>query len=137
MSSASRTSRPSPDFTFDFTLVDEALGDDQRWSTWLSLERLARGPEPRPDWVVTDDSAVDTELGVLKTGKEADVFLIERTSRTHPDRSVVMAAKRYRSAEHRSFQRSTVYTEGRRVRDTRDMRAMAKGTAHGRAIAAG
>ena len=37
-----------------------------------------RGPEPRPDWVVTSASAIDTELGVLKTGKEADVFLIER-----------------------------------------------------------
>ena len=136
MSSAA-PSAPSPDFTFPFRAVDEALGDDQRWSTWLSIERGARGPEPRPDWVVTDDSAVDTDLGVLKTGKEADVFLVERASRTHPEHSTVMAAKRYRSAEHTSFRRSSVYTEGRRVRDTRDMRAMAKGTAHGRAVASG
>jgi RIO kinase 1 len=128
---------PSPDFAFAFRAVDETLTHDQRWSTWLAVERGARGPEPRPDWVVTDDSAVDTDLGVLKTGKEADVFLIERASRTRPDRSVVMAAKRYRAAEHRSFRRSAVYTEGRRVRDSRDMRAMAKGTAHGRAVAAG
>ncbi len=135
--SAAHASQPRSDFTFDFTAVDETLDDDQRWSTWLSIERLARGPEPRPDWVVTDDSAVDTELGVLKTGKEADVFLLERASRTHPDQSVVMAAKRYRSAEHRSFQRSSVYTAGRKVRDTRDMRAMAKGTAHGRSVATG
>ncbi len=129
--------QPRSDFTFDFSAVDETLDDDQRWSTWLTVERLARGPHPRPGWVVTDDSAVDTDLGVLKTGKEADVFLVERGSRTDPERSVVMAAKRYRSAEHRSFRRSTVYTEGRRVRDSRDMRAMAKGTAHGRAVAAG
>ncbi len=134
---ASRMSSAPPDFHFDFSAVDETLGDDQRWSTWLAIERGARGPEPRPDWVVTDDSAVDTELGVLKTGKEADVFLVERASRTHPDQRVVMAAKRYRDADHRSFQRSTVYTDGRRVRDTRDMRAMSKGTAHGRAVAAG
>jgi RIO kinase 1 len=24
--------------------------DDQRWSTWHSVEPLCRGPEPRPDW---------------------------------------------------------------------------------------
>jgi RIO kinase 1 len=48
-----------------------------------------------------------------------------------------MAAKRYRSAEHRAFRRSAVYTEGRRVRDSREMRAMTKGTSHGRAVAAG
>jgi RIO kinase 1 len=128
---------PSPEFTFFFRAVDESLRHDQRWSTWLAVERGARGPEPRPGWVVTDDSAVDTDLGVLKTGKEADVHLLERASRTHPDRAVVMAAKRYRAAEHRSFRRSAVYTEGRRVRDSREMRAMAKGTAHGRAVAAG
>jgi len=130
-------SAPSSDFTFAFRPVDEFLGEDQRWSTWLSIERGARGPHPRPDWLVTDDSAVDTELGVLKSGKEADVFLVERASRTCPERSVVMAAKRYRSAEHRAFRRSAIYTEGRRVRDSREMRAMGKGTAHGRAVAAG
>ena len=130
-------SAPSSDFTFAFRPVDETLGDDQRWSTWLSIERGARGPHPRPDWLVTDDSAVDTELGILKSGKEADVFLVERASRTCPERSVVMAAKRYRSAEHRAFRRSAIYTEGRRVRDSREMRAMTKGTAHGRAVAAG
>ena len=51
------------------------LGDGQRWSTWLDVEPLCRGPEPRPDWVVTSQGAIDTELGILKTGKEADVFL--------------------------------------------------------------
>ena len=132
------TSIPSPvDFDFSFQPVDENLGIDQRWSTWLSVERGARGPEPRPDWLVTDDSAVDTERGVLKGGKEADVYLLHRASRTDPDRAVVMAAKRYRTHEHRTFHRSTVYTEGRRpTRNTRDARAMAKGTAHGRAVAA-
>ena len=48
-----------------------------------------------------------------------------------------MAAKRYRGEEHRSFHRSTAYTEGRRTRNTRDARALAKKTAHGRAVAAG
>ena len=37
--------------------------------------RSAAAREPRPDWVVTSQGAIDTELGILKTGKEADVFL--------------------------------------------------------------
>ena len=52
--------------------------EGQRWSTWLSVEPLSRGPEPRPDWIVTSQGAIDTDLGILKTGKEADVFLVER-----------------------------------------------------------
>ncbi|MEI2811425.1 MAG: RIO1 family regulatory kinase/ATPase, partial [Nocardioides sp.] len=72
---------------------------------------------------------------VLKTGKEAEVFLLERA--VPGERGVVMAAKRYRTAEHRDFTRSASYTEGRRTRRSRDARAIAKKTAHGRAVAAG
>jgi RIO kinase 1 len=124
------------EFVFDFRAYDDP-GDGQRWSTWLSVEPLSRGPEPRPDWVVTSQAAVDTELGVLKTGKEADVFLLERAVPGDPRQSVVLAAKRYRDEEHRTFHRSSTYTEGRRVRNSRDSRAMAKKSAHGRAVAAG
>jgi RIO kinase 1 len=120
-----------------YTALNEDLADNQRWSTWTAVERGARGPYPRPDWVVTDDSAVDTELGVLKTGKEADVYLVERAVQGDDTRSVVMAAKRYRNEQHRSFHRSTSYTEGRRTRNTRDARAMAKGSSFGREVAAG
>jgi RIO kinase 1 len=125
-----------PFFVFDFRAWDDP-DDGQRFSTWLTVEPLCRGPEPRPDWVVTSQAAVDTELGILKTGKEADVFLVERAVPGDPGQQVVMAAKRYRGDEHRSFHRSSAYTEGRRVRNTRDTRAMAKKTAHGRAVAAG
>ena len=52
--------------------------DGQRWSTWGEFDIAARGPKPWPDWLITDDGAIDTELGILKTGKEADVFLLER-----------------------------------------------------------
>ncbi len=128
-----------PRFVFDFQAYDEPDNASQRWSTWLSVEPLSRGPEPRPDWVVTSQAAIDTDLGILKTGKEADVFLVERAV---PDSSavgeaVVMAAKRYRDTDHRNFHRSAAYTEGRKGRNTRDARAVAKGTAHGRAVAAG
>jgi RIO kinase 1 len=124
-----------PSFVFDFRAYDDPDDTDQRWSTWHSVEPLCRGPEPRPDWVVTSQAAVDTDLGILKTGKEAEVFLLERAAPDGP--GVVMAAKRYRSVEHRTFHRSAAYTEGRRTRNSRDTRALAKKTAHGRAVAAG
>jgi RIO kinase 1 len=135
-------SRPDPAdaYAFPFHSIDEELGPDQRWTTWLDVERGCRGPQPRPSWVVTEQAAIDTELGVLKTGKEADVFLLERAVETigdNPAKSSLMAAKRYRTEEHRSFHRSTAYAEGRRTRNSRDSRAMAKKTAHGRGVAAG
>jgi RIO kinase 1 len=119
-------------FSVEYVEPDD-LGPGQRWSTWDDIGVLA-GPEPRPDWVVTSDAAVDTELGVLKTGKEADVFLLERAD---ADAAVVLAAKRYRSLDHRLFSRDAGYTEGRRMRNSRDRRAAAKGTKHGRAVGAG
>lgn len=109
------------------------LSPGQRWSTFNDVERGCRGPDPRPDWLVEDAAAVDTELGVLKTGKEADVFLLERaTSAT----SCLLAAKRYRSTEHRQFHRSTLYTEGRTTRRSRDARALESGSSFGRTVAA-
>ncbi|MCL8027131.1 serine protein kinase RIO [Nocardioides bruguierae] len=127
-----------PAFVFDFHASDD-LAEGQRFSTWLAVEPTCRGPEPRPDWLVTSQAAVDTDLGVLKTGKEADAFLLERAvpGSDALGESVVLVAKRYRDSDHRSFQRASTYTEGRRVRNTRDMRALAKKTSHGRAVAAG
>lgn len=103
-----------------------------RWSTWTGAQH---GPEPRPAWVETAHAAVDTELGVLKTGKEADVHLVERGVPGSP--GVLMAAKRYRTAEHRMFHRDAGYQEGRRVRRSREMRAMTNRTAFGRELLSG
>lgn len=125
-----------PAFVFDFRQYDE-VGPGQRWSTWLTVEPLCRGPEPRPDWVVTSQAAVDTELGVLKTGKEADAFLLERAipGSEALGESVVMVAKRYRSSEHRSFHRAATYTEGRSVKRSRDERALKRKSTWGRLVA--
>jgi len=125
-----------PSFVFDFHAYDD-LDDGQRWSTWLSVEPLSRGPQPHPDWLVTSQGAVDTELGILKTGKEADVFLLERADPLEPDRGVVMAAKRYRAPEHRTFHRSASYTEGRSMKRSRDERALKRKSTFGREVAAG
>lgn len=110
------------------------VGD--RWSTWDQSTPSERGPQPRPDWIITDLAAVDTERGVLKTGKEADVFLLER-SVPGDGRNTLMAAKRYRDSQHRMFHRDDGYREGRRTKDSRVNRAMAKGTSFGREIVAG
>lgn len=142
------TDHPDPQFVCEWHTYDEPdtfeRGDSRRWSTWLSVDPLCRGPEPRPDWLVTSQGALDTDLGLLKTGKEADVFLLERAlpaddpeNDGSPGTQVVMAAKRYRGEDKRAFHRSASYTEGRTVRKSRDARAMRKKTTYGRAVAAG
>ncbi|MEU0552267.1 RIO1 family regulatory kinase/ATPase [Micromonospora sp. NPDC005979] len=105
----------------------------ERWSSW---DDAVHGPQPYPDWLVTELAAKDTELGVLKTGKEADVHLVRRAV-PDTDRSCLLAVKRYRDAEHRLFHRDAGYLEGRRVRRSREMRAMAGRTAFGRQMIAG
>jgi RIO kinase 1 len=119
-----------------FHALGEDLAENQRWSTWGSVERLSHGPKPWPSWLVTSAAAIDTELGILKTGKEADVFLLERAVAGDPDQTCLLAAKRYRTAEHRLFRRDSSYTEGRRVRNSRDTRAMAGKTEFGRTVEA-
>lgn len=116
--------------------TDDTPDEGQRWSTWDQSTAGERGPQPYPEWLVTELAAVDTELGVLKTGKEADVFLIERGV-PGTDRSCLLAAKRYRAAEHRMFHRDAGYLEGRRVRESRTNRAMASRTAFGKEVIAG
>ncbi|WP_122817108.1 serine protein kinase RIO [Nocardioides pantholopis] len=122
-------------FVIDFRAYDD-LAEGQRWSTWPDVEPLSRGPEPRPDWVVTSRGAVDTELGILETGKEAEVFLLERGDPHQPEAAVVMAAKRYRSPEHQAFRRAATYAEGRSTRRSRDRRAVQRRSTFGRELAA-
>jgi len=113
----------------------DGLPDGDRWSTWDQSSPTERGPRPYPAWLVTDLGATDSELGILKTGKEADVFLVRRAV-PGGGRSCLLAAKRYRSAEHRMFRRDGEYLAGRRVRESRDNRAMAGRTAFGREMIA-
>jgi RIO kinase 1 len=118
---------------FDAT---DGLPEGDRWSTWDQVIPTARGPKPHPDWLVTELAAVDTELGILKTGKEADVFLLRRGV-PQTERSCLLAAKRYRSAEHRMFHRDSGYLEGRKARESRVNRAVASRSAFGREAIAG
>jgi RIO kinase 1 len=117
---------------FDAT---DGLPEGDRWSTWDQPAASERGPRPYPAWLVTEFGAVDTELGLLKTGKEADVFLVRRGV-PETDRSCLLAAKRYRDAEHKMFHRDSAYLEGRGVRKSREARAMAGRTSAGREMIA-
>lgn len=125
----------SPLFAADTS--PDAPPEGERWSSW---DGAMHGPTPRPDWVITALGAVEEDLGVLKTGKEADVHLIRRWLPDGTDTPAVdslLAAKRYRGAENRLFHRDSGYLDGRRVRKTRDMRAMQRRTTFGRSLIAG
>ncbi len=117
----------------DFDVANRAAGTlDPSYS---SYDVATHGPVPAPSWLVTSLSAFDTPLGGLKSGKEADVGLLERA--VPGGHSCLLAVKTYRTAEHRMFHRDAGYTEGRRVRRSRETRAMAKRTAFGRELMAG
>jgi RIO kinase 1 len=113
--------------------IDDGPPTGDRWSSWGDADEA--GPPPHPSWLVTELAAVDTDLGVLKTGKEADVFLVERAV-PGTGRACLMAAKRYRGGDHRLFHRDASYLEGRRVRASREMRAMQRRSDFGRNLIA-
>ncbi len=134
-----RDEEPEPQRTpppaWDQTDDDPDLPDGATRSTYQE-SRASQGPQPPPAWLVTTSAALDYERGIVKTGKEADVDLIERIDPT-TGASCLLAAKRYRSAQHRLFHRDSGYLEGRRVRRSRETRAMANRTAFGREVIAG
>jgi RIO kinase 1 len=118
---------------FSVDTSPDAPPEGERWSTW---DIATHGPTPRPDWVVTALGAVDADLGVLKTGKEADVHVVRRWV-PGDDHVVTMAAKRYRASDRKLFHRDAGYLEGRRVRKSRENRAMARRTDFGKQLISG
>jgi RIO kinase 1 len=103
---------------------------DPEASTYTFAEK---GPEPVPSWVITSDESRQYERGVLKTGKEADVHLVERRM---GDDVNVLAAKRYRAFEDRMFRNDARYRSGRRTGESRLDRAIARGNRAGMAFRA-
>lgn len=72
-----------------------------------------------------DDGVIDAVVRPLKSGKEASVYLVESDGRR-------LCAKVYKDMTQRSFQARVQYQEGRKVRGSRQARAMAKSTGFGR-----
>lgn len=104
--------------------------DDPEASTYPAADH---GPEPAPAWVITSGDARQVDLGLLKTGKEADVHLIERR---HGEAVNVLAAKRYRNLEERLFRDDARYRTARRTGESRLDKAMAQGNKAGMAFRA-
>ena len=101
---------------------------DPEGSTYALAEH---GPEPVPDWVLVSDAARQRDVGPLKGGKEADVFLVERWL---GDRTNHLAAKRYRGLRERGFRNDARYRQSRRTGDRRIDRAASAGTRKGLAF---
>jgi RIO kinase 1 len=72
-----------------------------------------------------DDGVIDEVIRPLKSGKEATVYLVRSSGQTR-------CAKVYRDMGQRSFQKRAQYQEGRKVRGSRQARAMSKSTRFGR-----
>jgi len=72
-----------------------------------------------------DDGVIDEVIRSLKSGKEATVYLVRSGTQTR-------CAKVYRDMRQRSFQQRARYQEGRKVRGTRQARAIGKRTRFGR-----
>lgn len=72
-----------------------------------------------------DQGIIQEIVRPLMSGKEAQVYLV--TAGGQP-----RVAKIYKDAQQRSFKQRAEYTEGRRVRSSRDQRAMQKRTRYGR-----
>ena len=75
---------------------------------------------------LVDEGLIDSVVRQLMSGKEANVYVVRCGDDTR-------AAKIYKEATHRSFRQAVDYTENRKVKNTRQARAMAKGTRYGRA----
>ncbi|RUL78791.1 PA4780 family RIO1-like protein kinase [Dyella choica] len=72
-----------------------------------------------------DDGVIDEVLRPLKSGKEAEVYVV----RSGDD---VRCAKVYKDMAQRSFQQRVQYQEGRKVRGSREARAIGKASKYGR-----
>ena len=72
-----------------------------------------------------EEGLIDSVVRQLMSGKEAMVYVVRCGGETR-------CAKIYKEADQRSFRQAVDYTENRKVKNTRQARAMAKGTKFGR-----
>jgi len=77
---------------------------------------------------LVEEGLIDVVLRQLMSGKEATVYVV----RCGDD---IRCAKVYKEATQRSFHQAVAYQEGRRVKNSRQARAMQKGTRYGRKMA--
>lgn len=80
---------------------------------------------PKKIQPLVDDGLIDTVLRQLMSGKEATVYVVQCGK-------TIRCAKVYKDSNKRSFKKSVLYNEGRKVRNGRRTRAMEKGSKYGR-----
>ena len=80
---------------------------------------------PKRLQTLIDEGFIDSVARQLLSGKEANVYVVQCGDDTR-------CAKVYKEASQRSFRQAVDYTENRKVKNTRQARAMAKGTRFGR-----
>jgi len=80
---------------------------------------------PKRIEALVQEGLVDEVMRQLMSGKEATVYVV----RCGDD---IRCAKVYKEASQRSFKQAAVYQEGRKVKNSRQARAMEKGTRYGR-----
>lgn len=98
--------------------ANQAIRPDRTPNT--SLMKTPKRIEP-----LIEDGLVDEVLRPLMSGKEAAVYVVRCGAQ-------VRCAKVYKEANKRSFRQAAEYQEGRKVRNSRQARAMAKGSKYGR-----
>lgn len=76
---------------------------------------------------LVEEGLVDEVISQLMSGKEATVFIV----RSGDD---IRCAKVYKDAKQRSFRQAATYQEGRKVKNSRQARAMEKGSRYGRQV---
>ena len=74
---------------------------------------------------MVEEGLVDEVIGQLMSGKEATVYVVRCGEH-------VRCAKVYKEANQRSFRNNASYQEGRKVKNSRQARAMEKGSRYGR-----
>jgi RIO kinase 1 len=74
---------------------------------------------------LVEEGLIDEVLRQLMSGKEATVYVVRSGEE-------IRCAKVYKEASQRSFRQAASYQEGRKVKNSRQARAMEKGTRYGR-----
>ena len=77
---------------------------------------------------LVEEGLIDEVLRQLMSGKEATVYVVRCGEE-------IRCAKVYKEANQRSFHQAVAYQEGRRVKNSRQARAMEKGTRFGKKMA--
>ncbi|MDB5825198.1 MAG: serine protein kinase [Herminiimonas sp.] len=94
----------------------------------VSAKPASNMKTPKRILPLVEEGLVDQVMRQLMSGKEATVYVVRCGEE-------IRCAKVYKDANERSFHQAVAYQEGRRVKNSRQARAMEKGSRYGRKMA--